>query len=113
MRTMNITKKIMNPLGMVVNVVPSTPSTCKEEIYIVKNSHVRRELGEIVLPEVNVLFVVPTVEFTWISLSWVVLRVVDHDQTLRFLNHTEILHILPVIRDVGQHMVWISMELQF
>ena len=94
---MNIAKEIVDPLGMVVDVVPSSPTTCNEEIRTVEKRNGLRKGSAILIAEVEIAFVVPGVELGRVALLRHGLGVVDQDDRLVALKNAKVLQVSPVV----------------
>lgn len=83
---MNITKKVMNPLRVMINVVPSAPTTRHEHIEVVNDSDIFGKIDPGIVSEVEVFLVVPGVKLTRILVFCHALVVVDEVNALVLLE---------------------------
>lgn len=58
----DVAKQVVDPLGVVVDVVPAAPAAREEEVDAVEDAHAGGKGGQRVVPEVEVALVVPGVE---------------------------------------------------
>ena len=97
---MNIAKEIVDPLCMVVDVVPSSPATCDEEIGTVEERNGLWEDGAILIAEVEIAFVVPGVELGRKTLLRSGLGVVDEDNRFVALEDAKVFQVPPAVLDL-------------
>ena len=102
---MNVAKEIVNPLCMMVDVVPSSPAACNEEIGTVKERNRLRKGSAILIAEVEITFVVPGVELGRKTLLRHGLGVVDEDNRLVALEDAEVFQVPPAVLDL-RHRVY-------
>ena len=94
---MNVAKEIVDPLRVVVAVVPSSPTACDEEIGAVEERNGVWKHSAILIAEVEVALVVPRIELGRKALLRNGLRIVDEDDRLVALEHTEVLQVPPAV----------------
>lgn len=58
---MKISQKVVDPFSMVIDIIPTTPSTGNENIKVINNSHIFRKISPRVVSEIDITFVVPGV----------------------------------------------------
>lgn len=104
---MNVAKEIVDPLRVVVDVVPSSPTACNEEIGTVKERDGLWKDCAVLITEVEIAFVVPGIELGRKTLLRNRFGVVDEDNRLVVLKHAEVLQVPPAVLDLchGVHRI--------
>lgn len=102
---MNVAKEIVDPLRVVVDVVPSSPTACDEKIGTVEERNGLWKCSAVFIAKVEVALVVPCIELGRKTLLRNGLRVVDEDNRLVALEHTEVLQVPPAVLDL-RHCVY-------
>ena len=97
---MDVAKEIVDPLRVVVDVVPSSPTACDEEVGAVEERNRLWKRSAILIAEVEVALVVPRIELGRKALLRNGFRVVDEDDRLVALEHAEVLQVAPAVFDL-------------
>ena len=97
---MDVAKEIVDPLRVVVDVVPSSPTTRDEEVGAVEERNRLWKCSAILIAEVEVALVVPRIELGRKALLRNGFRVVDEDDRLVALEHAEVLQVAPAVFDL-------------
>lgn len=98
---MHIAEEVVDPLGVVIDVVPPAPTAKHKDIQVVNNRDIGRKVLPVILAEIQVLLVVPGVELARILLLRHVLVIVDQIDALVPLEEAKVLHIPPIICHSG------------
>ena len=108
---MNVAKEIVDPLSMMVDVVPSSPATCNEEVGTVKERNGLRKGSAILIAEVEIAFVIPGVELGRKTLLRNGLRVVDEDNRLVAFKDAEVLQVPPAVLNLRHRVHGVTSSL--